>query len=66
MIQICLADPSGCDDVSNDYGCLGTPNDVLDSIASWVETVYKYSTSAYAAATKKLAFLKAIAGVSMA
>ena len=41
-------------------------HDVLYFIASSVETVNKLSTGASAAATRKLAFMKAIAGVSVA
>ncbi|KAM0805793.1 hypothetical protein BDR22DRAFT_884213 [Usnea florida] len=48
LIPIGLADPSGCDDVSNDCACLSAPNDVLDVLTGCVETVCKSSTSAYA------------------
>ena len=54
MIPIGLADPSGCDDVSNDCACLSAPNDVLDFLTSCVDTVCKSSTSAYAATATSL------------
>ena len=54
LIPIGLADPSGCDDVSNDCACLSAPNDVLDVLTACVETVCKSSTSAYAATATSL------------
>lgn len=54
LIPIGLADPSGCDDVSNDCACLSAPNDVLDVLTGCVETVCKSSTSAYAATATSL------------
>ena len=48
LIPIGLADPSGCDEVSNDCACLSAPNDVLDVLTGCVETVCKSSTSDYA------------------
>ena len=49
LLPIGLADPSGCDDISNDCACLSAPGDVLDFLTGCVETVCKSSTSAYAA-----------------
>lgn len=54
LIPIGLADPSGCDDVSNDCACLSAPSDVLDVLTGCVETVCKSSTSAYAATATSL------------
>ena len=54
LIPIGLADPSGCDDVSNDCACLSAPNDVLDVLTGCIETVCKSSTSAYAATATSL------------
>ena len=54
LIPIGLADPSGCDDVSNDCACLSAPNDVLDVLTGCVHTVCKSSTSAYAATATSL------------
>src|SRR5271156_2167204 len=49
LIPIGLADPSGCDDVTNECACLNAPNDVLDVLNGCIQTVCKSSTSAYAA-----------------
>lgn len=49
LIPIGVADPSGCDDVTNECACLNAPNDVLDVLTDCVQTVCKSSTSAYAA-----------------
>jgi hypothetical protein len=49
LIPIGLADPSGCDDVTNECACLSAPNDVLDVLNGCIQTVCKSSTSAYAA-----------------
>jgi hypothetical protein len=49
LIPIGLADPSGCDDVTNECACLSAPSDVLDVLNGCIQTVCKSSTSAYAA-----------------
>lgn len=49
LIPIGLADPSNCDDVTNECACLNAPNDVLDVLNGCIQTVCKSSTSAYAA-----------------
>ena len=54
LIPIGLADPSGCDDVSNDCACLSAPNDVLDLLTGCIETVCRSSTSAYAVTATSL------------
>ena len=54
LIPIGLADPSGCDDVSNDCACLSAPNEVLDVLTGCIETVCKSSTSAYAVSATSL------------
>lgn len=54
LIPIGLADPSGCDDVSNDCACLSAPNDVLDVLTGCIETVCKSSTNVYAATATSL------------
>lgn len=54
LIPIGLADPSGCDDVSNDCACLSAPNDVLAVLTGCIETVCKSSTSAYGATATSL------------
>ena len=54
LIPIGLADPSGCDDVSNDCACLSAPNDVLGVLTGCIETVCKSSTSVYADAVTSL------------
>ena len=54
LIPIGLADPSGCDDVTNECACLSAPSDVLDVLTGCVETVCMSSTSAYAAVATSL------------
>jgi len=43
-----LADPSGCDDVSNDCACLSAPLEALNAITECINTVCSTSTSSYA------------------
>jgi hypothetical protein len=54
LIPIGLADPSGCDDVTNECACLNAPNDVLGFLADCVQTVCTSSTSSYAAVVTNL------------
>lgn len=54
LIPIGLADPSGCNDVSNDCACLSAPSDALDVLTNCVQTVCQSSTSAYAATATSL------------
>jgi hypothetical protein len=67
LIPIGLADPSGCDDVTNDCACLSAPADVLDVLTGCVETVCKSSTSAYAAVVTSLyeSYCKSIYGTAV-
>jgi hypothetical protein len=48
LIPIGLADPSGCDDITNDCACLSAPVDVMDALTSCIQTVCKSSTSQFA------------------
>jgi hypothetical protein len=48
LIPIGLADPSGCDDVTEECACLSAPADVLDVLTGCIHTVCKSSLSAYA------------------
>src|SRR5271154_1629285 len=54
LIPIGLADPSGCDDVTNECACLSAPSDVLDVLNNCIQTVCKSSTAAYAAVATSL------------
>ena len=54
MIPIGLADPSGCDDVTNDCACLSAPLEVLGVLTDCVNTVCKSSTSSYGALATSL------------
>jgi hypothetical protein len=54
LIPIGLADPSGCDDVTNECACLIAPADVLDVLTDCVSTVCTDSQSAYAASATSL------------
>ena len=47
LIPIGLADPSGCDDVTNECACLSAPADVLDVLTDCIQTVCTDSQSAY-------------------
>lgn len=46
LIPIGLADPSGCDDVTNDCACLSAPADALEALTGCIKTVCQSSTSA--------------------
>ena len=54
LIPIGLADPSGCDDVTNECACLSAPSDVLDVLSGCIQTVCTDSKSAYAAVATSL------------
>ncbi len=54
LIPIGLADPSGCDDVTNDCACLSAPADVLDALTECANTVCQSSTSEYGASATSL------------
>lgn len=54
LIPIGLADPSGCDDVTDDCACLSAPADVLDALTECANTVCKSSTSEYGASATSL------------
>lgn len=55
LIPIGLADPSGCDDVSEDCACLSAPADVLNFLTECVNTVCpSSSSSAYGASATSL------------
>ena len=54
LIPIGMADPSGCDDVTNECACLNAPMDALDVLTGCIETVCLSSTSTYAAAATSL------------
>ena len=54
LVPIGLADPSGCDDVTNECACLSAPSDALDVLTACIETVCTSSTSAYAAVATSL------------
>ena len=54
LIPIGLADPSGCDDVTNECACLSAPADVLDVLTGCISTVCTESKSAYAASATSL------------
>jgi hypothetical protein len=54
LVPIGLADPSGCDDVTENCACLSAPADILDFLTSCAETVCQGSTSAYAASATSL------------
>ncbi|RHZ64898.1 uncharacterized protein CDV56_100873 [Aspergillus thermomutatus] len=54
LIPIGLADPSNCDDVTNQCACLNAPVDAMSVLTDCVATVCKSSTSAYAAAATSL------------
>jgi hypothetical protein len=54
LIPIGLADPSGCDDVTENCACLSAPSDVLDFLTSCAATVCHSSTSAYGASATSL------------
>ena len=54
LIPIGLADPSGCDDVTNECACLSAPADVLDVLTGCISTVCTESQSAYAASVTSL------------
>ena len=54
LIPIGLADPSGCDDVTNDCACLSAPADAMDVLTDCVNTVCKSSTSEYGASATSL------------
>lgn len=49
-----LADPSGCDDVSNDCACLSAPIEAQQVITECINTVCSSSTSSYAALATSL------------
>ena len=48
LIPIGLADPSGCDDVTNECACLIAPDDALEVLTGCIQTVCQSSTSTYA------------------
>jgi len=54
LIPIGLADPSGCDDVSNDCACLSAPAGAQEVITNCINTVCKSSTSQYASIATSL------------
>ena len=54
LIPIGLADPSGCDDVTNDCACLSAPADVFDALTECVNTVCTSSTSQNGASATSL------------
>ena len=54
LIPIGLADPSGCDDVTNECACLSAPADVLDVLTGCIETVCTESTNAFKASATSL------------
>lgn len=54
LIPIGLADPSGCDDVTENCACLSAPADVLDFLTNCIETVCPTSTSMFAASATSL------------
>lgn len=49
-----LADPSGCDDVSNDCACLSAPIEAQQVITECINTVCTTNTSSYAALATSL------------
>jgi len=54
MVPIGLADPSGCDDVTENCACLSAPADAIDFLTSCIATVCKSSTSEFAASATSL------------
>ena len=54
LVPIGLADPSGCDDVTENCACLSAPADVLDFLTDCVNTVCASSTSAFGASATSL------------
>jgi len=54
MIPIGLANPSGCDDVTNDCACLSAPSGAEDVLTSCVQQVCKSSTDGYASTATSL------------
>ena len=54
LIPVGLADPSGCDDVTNDCACLSAPADAMDALTDCANTVCKSSTSEYGASATSL------------
>ncbi|KAG0648922.1 hypothetical protein D0Z07_4918 [Hyphodiscus hymeniophilus] len=54
LIPIGLADPSGCDDVTEDCACLSAPADVLDFLTECVNTVCTSSTISFGASATRL------------
>ena len=49
LIPIGLADPSGCDDVTENCACLSAPSDALDVLTDCVQMVCKSSVSQFQA-----------------
>ena len=54
LIPIGLADPSGCDEVSNDCACLSAPAGAQQVISDCINTVCNSSTSQYASTAVSL------------
>jgi hypothetical protein len=54
LIPIGLADPSNCDDVTNQCACLNAPVDAMSVISGCIATVCNSSTSSYASIATSL------------
>jgi len=54
LIPIGLADPSNCDDVTNQCACLNAPVDAMSVIADCIATVCNSDTSSYASIATSL------------